>query len=179
MAGKKQNVAPENGAQVADAGTVIDTTAVDTVTGTVVDTTAAGAVTGTVVDTTEASVVAGPIDETTDGDGFNINATGSIILNGAIEVVDNALIGGSVITNADITATEESGTVVPEVEMEDTRRAVAFLGPYHRYSRGDIACFDAEYAKQLVARRIAVWPEDAKRALNPRKGDDDHETDIG
>ena len=61
----------------------------------------------------------------------------------------------------------------------DTRKAVFFLGPYHRYSRGDTACFDAEYAEKLVERHIAVWPEDAEKALSPRKGADDHDTDIG
>lgn len=95
-------------------------------------------------------------------------------------VVDTATINDGTPAGTVIdTTTISDGTVVPEVEMENTRRAVAFLGPYHRYSRGDIACFDSEYAQQLVARRIAVWPEDAKRALNPRQGDDDHATDIG
>ncbi|EGT0622058.1 MAG: hypothetical protein E7F41_16355 [Citrobacter sp.] len=62
---------------------------------------------------------------------------------------------------------------------EVVRKAVFFLGPYHRYSRGDTACFDAEYAEKLVERHIAVWPEDAEKALSPRKGADDHDTDIG
>ncbi|ELV0566565.1 hypothetical protein SIM45_004326 [Salmonella enterica] len=62
---------------------------------------------------------------------------------------------------------------------EVARKAVFFLGPYHRYSRGDTACFDAEYAETLVERHIAVWPEDAEKALSPRKGADDHDTDIG
>ena len=62
---------------------------------------------------------------------------------------------------------------------EVVRKAVFFLGPYHRYSRGDTACFDAEYAEKLAERHIAVWPEDAEKALSPRKGADDHDTDIG
>ena len=67
----------------------------------------------------------------------------------------------------------KNGTTVP------TRTAVVFLGPYHRYSRGDTACFDTEYAKELVGRRIAVWPEDAKDTPTPRKGEHDFDLDIG
>ncbi|MGN2428624.1 hypothetical protein [Klebsiella electrica] len=59
------------------------------------------------------------------------------------------------------------------------RKAVVFLGPHHRYSRGDTACFDADHAENLVERRVAVWPEDAKQVLAPRKGDSDFDTDIG
>ena len=62
---------------------------------------------------------------------------------------------------------------------EVVRKAVVFLGPYHRYSRGDTACFDAEYAEKLVERHIAVWPKDAEKALSLRQGVDDHDTDIG
>lgn len=74
---------------------------------------------------------------------------------------------------------DEIGTVVPVVKSVPERRAVVFLGPYHRYSRADVAAFDAEYAEELVSRKIAAWPEDAEKALNPRKAGDDHETDIG
>lgn len=63
---------------------------------------------------------------------------------------------------------------------QSQRQAVVFLGPYHRYSRGDTACFDAETANTLVeVRKVAVWPKDARRALNPRQGDDENATDIG
>lgn len=65
-----------------------------------------------------------------------------------------------------------------EVKMPG-RKAVTFLGPHHRYSRGDIACFDSKYAEELVSRGIAVWPKDAKRAMAPKPGDDDFDTDIG
>lgn len=91
-------------------------------------------------------------------------------------VIDNNDINEVVTTSGD---DGEIGTVVPEVSSEPERRSVVFLGPHHRYSRADVAAFDAEYAEELVARKIAVWSEDAKRALNPRRGDDDHETDIG
>lgn len=73
----------------------------------------------------------------------------------------------------------KSGKQAPaEVKMPG-RKAVTFLGPHHRYSRGDIACFDSKYAEELVSRGIAVWPKDAKRAMTPKPGDDDFDTDIG
>lgn len=94
-------------------------------------------------------------------------------VDGVDAIIDTSNIVDGVITG------DEIGTVVPAVKSAPVRRAVVFLGPYHRYSRADVAAFDAEYAEELVTRKIAAWPEDAKRALNPRRGDDDHETDIG
>ncbi|CAM8072566.1 Gp7 [Atlantibacter hermannii] len=91
-------------------------------------------------------------------------------------ITGDAFITDTTITNAAI------GTTVPagdEMAQQSKRAAVVFLGPYHRYSRGDMAVFDAQYAQELVDRRIAVWPRDAKRALSPRPGDDDYATDIG
>ncbi|MDA8502877.1 hypothetical protein NNO02_10480 [Citrobacter sp. Awk 2] len=99
-------------------------------------------------------------------------------VDGGDAIIDTANIDDGVIS-ADVTTGDENGTVVPVVKSDQERRAVVFLGPYHRYSRADVAAFDAEYAEELVKRKIAAWPEDAKRALNPRRGDDDHETDIG
>lgn len=78
----------------------------------------------------------------------------------------------------DLTGSETNGAT-GLTGAEVARKAVVFLGPYHRYSRGDTACFDAEYAEKLVERHIAVWPKDAKKALSPRQGADDHDTDIG
>lgn len=83
------------------------------------------------------------------------------------------------VASTDVITGDENGTVVPVVKSVQERRAVVFLGPYHRYSRADVAAFDAEYAEELVSRKIAAWPEDAEKALNPRKAGDDHETDIG
>lgn len=80
--------------------------------------------------------------------------------------------------DTDQTSSHEDGTVVP-TEGNVERKAVTFLGPYHRYSRGDVACFDVQYAEALVERRIAVWPEDAKKVLSPQSGASDHDTDIG
>ena len=71
------------------------------------------------------------------------------------------------------------GTVVPEGETVSDRKAVVFLGPYHSYSRADTACFEAEIAAQLVERKIAVWPKDAKKALSPRPGEFENDLDIG
>lgn len=59
------------------------------------------------------------------------------------------------------------------------RVAVTFLGPFSRYSRGDVACFDSAVAQDMVDRNIAVWAKDAERALQPNKDDDAHDTDIG
>lgn len=74
------------------------------------------------------------------------------------------------------TGTQDNhATVVAQAE----RKSVVFLGPHHRYSRGDIACFEGLRAEELVKRRIAVWPEDAERALKPKPGDSDFDTDIG
>ncbi|EGR8573208.1 hypothetical protein I8C60_004360 [Salmonella enterica] len=80
--------------------------------------------------------------------------------------------------DTDQTSIYEDGTAVP-TEGNVERKAVVFLGPYHRYSRGDVACFDVQYAEALVERRIAVWPEDAKKVLSPQSGASDHDTDIG
>lgn len=91
-------------------------------------------------------------------------------------IIEDTLITDATITNAAI------GTTVPageEMAQQGKREAVVFLGPYHRYSRGDMAVFDVQYAQELVDRRIAVWPRDAKRAMSPRPGDDDYATDIG
>ena len=78
-----------------------------------------------------------------------------------------------------INESETIGTVVPEEETVSERKAVVFLGPYHSYSRADTACFDAEVAEQLVARKVAVWLKDAKKALAVRPGEFDHDTDVG
>lgn len=99
-------------------------------------------------------------------------------VDGGDAIIDTSSIVDGVISG-DVIIGDEIGTVVPAVKSVPERRAVVFLGPYHRYSRADVAAFDVEYAEELVARNIAAWPEDAKRALNPRRGDDDHETDIG
>lgn len=62
---------------------------------------------------------------------------------------------------------------------QNGRVAVTFLGPFSRYSRGDVACFDSAVAQDMVDRNIAVWAKDAERALQPNKDDDAHDTDIG
>lgn len=99
----------------------------------------------------------------------------------AIDDAGGAITGDALITDTTIT-NAAIGTTVPagdEMAQQGKREALVFLGPYHRYSRGDMAVFDAQYAQELVDRRIAVWPRDAKRALSPRPGDDDYATDIG
>ncbi|HFQ3989335.1 TPA: hypothetical protein ACHRBK_004333 [Enterobacter asburiae] len=63
--------------------------------------------------------------------------------------------------------------------VQNGRVAVTFLGPFSRYSRGDVACFDNAVAQDMVDRNIAVWAKDAERALQPNKDDDAHDTDIG
>lgn len=63
--------------------------------------------------------------------------------------------------------------------VQTARVAVVFLGPFSRYSRGDVACFDSAIAQDMVNRNIAVWEKDAKSALEPKKDDDAHDTDIG
>lgn len=85
---------------------------------------------------------------------------------------------GSGNAGVDLTGSEANGAM-GLTGAEVARKAVVFLGPYHRYSRGDTACFDAKYAEVLVERHIAVWPNDAEKALSPRQGADDHDTDIG
>lgn len=80
--------------------------------------------------------------------------------------------------NSDADDSLRNGTVVP-TGADLSQKAVVFLGPHHRYSRGDTACFEAATAEALVNRRIAVWPKDAKKALAPRPGDDAYDTDIG
>ena len=73
------------------------------------------------------------------------------------------------------TSQDNRATVVAQAE----RKSVVFLGPHSRYSRGDIAWFEGSHAEELVKRRIAVWPKDAERALKPKPGDSDFDTDIG
>ncbi|EPQ0972528.1 hypothetical protein NNU90_002712 [Citrobacter farmeri] len=85
---------------------------------------------------------------------------------------------GSGNAGADLTSGDHGG-ISCLTGTEVKRKAVVFLGPYHRYSRGDTACFDAKYAEELVERRIAVWPEDARRSRAPKPGDNDFDTDIG
>ncbi|MCM7566414.1 MULTISPECIES: hypothetical protein [Enterobacter cloacae complex] len=63
--------------------------------------------------------------------------------------------------------------------VQNERVAVTFLGPFSRYSRGDVACFDSAVAQDMVDRNIAVWAKDAERALQPNKDDEAHDTDIG
>ncbi len=63
--------------------------------------------------------------------------------------------------------------------VQKGRVAVTFLGPFSRYSRGDVACFDSAVAQDMVNRNIAVWAKDAERALQPNKDDHAHDTDIG
>lgn len=63
--------------------------------------------------------------------------------------------------------------------VQNGRVAVTFLGPFSRYSRGDVACFDSAVAQDMVDRNIAFWAKDAERALQPNKDDDAHDTDIG
>lgn len=63
--------------------------------------------------------------------------------------------------------------------VQNGRVAVTFIGPFSRYSRGDVACFDSAVAQDMVDRNIAVWAKDAERALQPNKDDDAHDADIG
>lgn len=80
----------------------------------------------------------------------------------------------------DETPEERMSKLTEKVASVQTGRvAVAFLGPFSRYSRGDVACFDSAVAQDMVNRNIAVWAKDAERALQPNKDDDAHDTDIG
>ncbi|MEP9089792.1 hypothetical protein [Enterobacter cloacae] len=80
----------------------------------------------------------------------------------------------------DETPEERMSKLTGKVASVQTGRvAVAFLGPFSRYSRGDVACFDSAVAQDMVNRNIAVWAKDAERALKTNKDDDAHDTDIG
>ncbi|HGE8284240.1 TPA: hypothetical protein ACGD48_004751 [Serratia marcescens] len=74
---------------------------------------------------------------------------------------------------------ENDGTTVPGENEGDNvtqnlleRVSVVFLGPYQRYSRGDLAGFSPEYAKQLVERGHACWPKDADKLMKGSAGDE-------
>lgn len=83
-------------------------------------------------------------------------------------------------TKQDETPEERMSKLTAKVASAQTGRvAVTFLGPFSRYSRGDVACFDSAVAQDMVDRNIAVWAKDAKSALEPKKDDDAHDTDIG
>ncbi|EPY8414653.1 hypothetical protein ACXG8N_005124 [Klebsiella aerogenes] len=86
---------------------------------------------------------------------------------------------GAPVDGPEITGTSNSEPQAPAEVKVPERKAVVFLGPYSRYSRGDIAHFESNHADELVSRRIAVWPKDAKRAMAPKPGDNDFDTDIG
>ncbi|WP_240325849.1 hypothetical protein, partial [Klebsiella quasipneumoniae] len=86
---------------------------------------------------------------------------------------------GAPVDGPEITGTSNSEPQAPAAVKVPERKAVVFLGPYSRYSRGDIAHFEGNHADELVSRRIAVWPKDAKRAMAPKPGDNDFDTDIG
>lgn len=80
----------------------------------------------------------------------------------------------------DETPEERMSKLTKKVASVQTARvAVVFLGPFSRYSRGDVACFDSAVAQDMVNRNIAVWEKNAKSALEPKKDDDAHDTDIG
>ena len=81
-------------------------------------------------------------------------------------------------TAQDNRATETHRITVRPWSQQAERKSVVFLGPHSRYSRGDIAWFEGSHAEELVKRRIAVWPKDAERALKPKTGDSDFDTDI-
>lgn len=125
-------------------------------------------------------------DETAD---TSVDSTGAdsniadVALGDAGDTTSGADGGGSSEAGADPdhtgTGKSENGTTVPAGVNVPERKAVVFLGPHHRYSRGDKAWFDSQYAETLVERNIAAWPKDAKRALAPRPGDHDFDTDIG
>ena len=83
-------------------------------------------------------------------------------------------------TKQDETPEERMSKLTAKFASAQTGRvAVTFLGPFSRYSRGDVACFDSAVAQDMVDRNIAVWAKDAKSALEPKKDDDAHDTDIG
>jgi hypothetical protein len=74
---------------------------------------------------------------------------------------------------------ENDGTTVPGANEGDNvtqnlleRVSVVFLGPYQRYSRGDLAGFSPEYARQLVERGHACWPKDADKLMKGSAGDE-------
>lgn len=112
------------------------------------------------------------VDETTTQETTTVavDAVLPVTLGTTVESVDAVLLP---------VAASENGTVVPEGETVSDRKAVVFLGPYHNYSRSDMACFEAEIAAQLVERNIAVWPKDAKKALSSRPGEFENDLDIG
>ncbi|MDR7939672.1 hypothetical protein RIU82_06910 [Enterobacter soli] len=104
------------------------------------------------------------------GDAGNASAPGPD--GGDTDSADNA--------KQDETPEERMSKLTGKVASVQTGRvAVAFLGPFSRYSRGDVACFDSAVAQDMVDRNIAVWAKDAERALQPNKDDDAHDTDIG
>ena len=106
-------------------------------------------------------------DAGSDGDGTDPGPDG--------DVTDSA---GN--TKQDETPEERMSKLTAKVASAQTGRvAVTFLGPFSRYSRGDVACFDSAVAQDMVDRNIAVWAKDAKSALEPKKDDDAHDTDIG
>lgn len=81
-------------------------------------------------------------------------------------------------TGIDLTGSEINGAA-DLTGAEVAREAAFFLGSYCRYSRGDTARFDVEYAEKLVERHITVRLESTEKALSLRKGADDHNIDIG
>ncbi|MBA5234759.1 hypothetical protein H2Y56_22010 [Pectobacterium aroidearum] len=56
--------------------------------------------------------------------------------------------------------------------LPDGRLVIQFLGPHHRYSRGDKAAFNVDYAEPLIVRGIACLPRDYAKHQKGRVKDD-------
>lgn len=77
--------------------------------------------------------------------------------------------------SAEAVTTQNTGT---HGNKDESQKAVCFIVPWKRYSRGDVAVFPSERATELVERGAAQWLDSKAKKTNA--GDDDnHETDIG
>lgn len=113
------------------------------------------------------------------GPDANIDSAGDAG-NGIAPGPDGGDMGSAGDAKQDETPEERMSKLTKKVSaVQNGRVAVTFLGPFSRYSRGDVACFDSAVAQDMVDRNIAVWAKDAERALKTNKDDDAHDTDIG
>ncbi|MFP2352742.1 hypothetical protein [Enterobacter ludwigii] len=127
-----------------------------------------------------AVTTAATADATAPAPDVNASSTGDAGSDGTEPGPDGDVTDSAGNTKQDETPEERMSKLTAKVASAQTGRvAVTFLGPFSRYSRGDVACFDSAVAQDMVDRNIAVWAKDAKSALEPKKDDDAHDTDIG
>ena len=64
-------------------------------------------------------------------------------------------------SNEKVEASKDASNQAVEEKESGKLVKVEFVGPYKRYSKGDIASFSADTAKELLNKKVAVLPGEA------------------